>query len=601
MATVSLNQAPTEGQVVVAIDFGTSRTGYAWALFGNADEHVQVETLAGTYGPLDVKTPTNVLIDTSEAEPRVVSFGYKAEQKYADSGSENPKWLFFRWFKMTLHEPFDSDPVVQAEDKRGSLALSVVFQKSLEYIKAQALKKVTDSRVLLSGNAHDVLWVLTVPAIWTDWAKALMRRAAYQAGLIATEFSSRLLLALEPECACIASQVDPNLKHLWEAGSSVLIADCGGGTVDITAHKVTSSNPLKLSELLPPDGGNLGSTQVDKIFFDFFEELIGEKRYEELQRKPGAMLALTKEWEEKKKNFEFDESDDWAMLRVGDALMSLGIAREFGGLVDAWNKKHPDTKAKKQGESNLGLSFDLMKSFFMGPVQAIVSKVADVIDKNKLAQRGLKYVVLAGGFANCRLLQDGMREQFGGQSFQVLVGNQPDLLIVKGAAIFGTRPHDVVEVRKSRYTFGVGCAILYDDRIPEHVDHESAKFQDDDGKVRIRIFDIHGRKGSDIGVGRRTPRHVYVPKVPNQETIEIQVLATQAESVFLADEEGVIVLGKGEVPIDNTLKFNDRMAVVEFSFGTTEIQCFLYDGVSGKQLGRVGIDFNFFDTKSSGK
>lgn len=598
MASVSADQPPTDGQVVVAIDFGTSRTGYAWALYGNADEHVQVETLSGTYGPLDVKTPTNVLIDTSSGEPKVVSFGYKAEQKYADSGSDNPQWLFFRWFKMSLHKPFHADPTVEAIDKRGSLPLSVVFQKSLEYIKEQAVKRVTDSKVLLSGNPYDILWVLTVPAIWTDWAKALMRTAAFKAGMIEREFSSRLQLALEPECACVASQVDPKQKHLWKKGSSVLVADCGGGTLDITAHKVMSSNPLRLNELLPPEGGHLGSTVVDEHFLNFFKELVGEKRFEALHKQPGSILAITKEWEEKKKGYDFEEEDDWAMLRVGDALMSLGITQEFVDLVNAWNRAHPDLPAKKQGESNLGLSSKLMRSFFMPCIDAIVTRVRNAIDNHKLVARGLKYVVLAGGFANCRLLQDVIKEAFGGARFQILIGNQPDLLIVKGAAIFGTRPHDVIEVRKSRYTFGVGCAVLYDERIPAHAKRKGSKFTDDDGKVRIKIFDVHGKKGDDIGVGRHTPRHVYVPKTSNQETIDIQVLATQSQEVFLAEEEGVIVLGKGEIPVDKDLGFEDRMAVVEFSFGTTEILCYMYDGVSGKQLGRVGIDFNFFEDQN---
>lgn len=594
MATVSSDRPPADGQVVVAIDFGTSRTGYAWALYGNADEHVQVETLAGTYGPMDVKTPTNVLIDTSEDEPRVVSFGYKAEQKYADSGEENPKWLFFRWFKMSLHKPFSSDPSVPAMDGRGSLPLSVVFQKSLEYIKDHAVHQLTDSKVLLSNNPHDILWILTVPAIWTDWAKALMRKAAFQAGLIEAEFSNRLQLALEPECACVASQVDPKQKHLWTKGSSVLVADCGGGTLDITAHIVDNSNPLKLRELLPPDGGHLGSTVVDELFLGgFFKELVGEKRYEELHKCPGAILTLTKEWEEKKKGYEFEDEDDWAMLRVGDVLISLGIARDFGNLVDTWNKKHPDLPAKKQGESNLGLSSQLMKHFFLPPIQAIVDKVSEAITIHKLAVRGLKYVILAGGFANCRLLQNVVKEKFSDEPFEVLVGNQPDLLIVKGAAIFGTRRHDVVEVRKSKYTFGVGCSVLFDENNSMHVAHEDAKYTDEDGKIRIKIFDIHGRIGDDIGVGRHTPRHVYLPKASDQETIDIEVLATQSDKVFLADEEGVIVLGKGEVPVDKNLEYSKRMAVVEFLFGTTEILCYMYDGVTGKQLGRVGIQFNF--------
>lgn len=54
-------------------------------------------------------------------------------------------------------------------------------------------------------------WVLTVPAIWDDEARAFMRVAAEQAGIgggpsrTGSDSPSRLALALEPEAAAIAA------------------------------------------------------------------------------------------------------------------------------------------------------------------------------------------------------------------------------------------------------------------------------------------------------------------------------------------------------------------------------------------------------------
>ena len=54
----------------------------------------------------------------------------------------------------------------------------MVFSESIKYLKQslfeEAKKQQTDIR------AEDIKWILTVPAIWSDPAKAFMRRAAVE-------------------------------------------------------------------------------------------------------------------------------------------------------------------------------------------------------------------------------------------------------------------------------------------------------------------------------------------------------------------------------------------------------------------------------------
>ena len=54
----------------------------------------------------------------------------------------------------------------------------VVLAHALRYFSQQAVRELSDqSATPLSNN--DVLWVVTVPAIWSAAAKQLMRQAAY--------------------------------------------------------------------------------------------------------------------------------------------------------------------------------------------------------------------------------------------------------------------------------------------------------------------------------------------------------------------------------------------------------------------------------------
>ena len=67
-----------------------------------------------------------------------------------------------------------------------------------------------------------------------------MRKAAFKAGIIDELSSGNLLLCLEPEGASIQCRNDAEdlLKHQMIKHSVVMVLDCGGGTVDITVHKL---------------------------------------------------------------------------------------------------------------------------------------------------------------------------------------------------------------------------------------------------------------------------------------------------------------------------------------------------------------------------
>lgn len=59
-----------------------------------------------------------------------------------------------------------------------------------------------------------------------------------------------------------------------------MVLDCGGGTVDITVHKLLCNVEEKFlcNELIPSSGGcEWGSKYVDLYFEEFLAELLGEK------------------------------------------------------------------------------------------------------------------------------------------------------------------------------------------------------------------------------------------------------------------------------------------------------------------------------------
>lgn len=89
-------------KVVVAIDFGTTYSGYAYSLVTTPDEiYLMMRAQQGQYGAMNHKIPTILLLDEHGG---FHSFGFEAREAYHDlDEAESKKWLYFEKFKMELH------------------------------------------------------------------------------------------------------------------------------------------------------------------------------------------------------------------------------------------------------------------------------------------------------------------------------------------------------------------------------------------------------------------------------------------------------------------------------------------------------------------
>ena len=95
-------QEPHSSVVVVAIDFGTTYSGYAFAFTRDPDSiHMMRKWEGGDPGVNNQKIPTTLLL---RPDGSFHSFGYGARDFYHDlEHTEAKKWLYFEKFKMSLH------------------------------------------------------------------------------------------------------------------------------------------------------------------------------------------------------------------------------------------------------------------------------------------------------------------------------------------------------------------------------------------------------------------------------------------------------------------------------------------------------------------
>ncbi|OPL33874.1 hypothetical protein AM593_03883, partial [Mytilus galloprovincialis] len=331
--------------LVVAIDFGTSYSGYAYS---TRDDFLTDESKVFTIQPcnsnvqnmLSYKTPTCLLVNENK---EFVAFGYDAESKYAElcSSGDESKYFYFQKFKMNLYQgllledfmrhmlklldfftallsgsqdpshnsthcPMIS-PAMTAFDIGGKMMPAIdVFSLSIE-----ALVNDFRERRKRSGlefiHFSDIKWVLTVPAIWSERARNFMRNCAIKAGIP----DENLSIALEPECASIFCQSLRPERIIGgsfgfkasENGCKYMIVDIGGGTVDIAVHEKMEGQKLK--ELCRATGGDCGGTSVDRKFLKVMKQLFGDEIGTEFRtNEPESFLDLIRSFETIKRNIK---------------------------------------------------------------------------------------------------------------------------------------------------------------------------------------------------------------------------------------------------------------------------------------------------------
>lgn len=146
------------------------------------------------------------------------------------------------WFKLLLLNDKDLQSHLQDSahlndakqllDKIGKTAVQVVG----EYLKVMwrhTLNQISNAKGQELINGMPIHVVLTVPAIWTDYARKRMREAAALAGIFEHRVAGQTILPFisEPEAAAVATIPELENRGDLQVGDSFVVVDAGGGTV----------------------------------------------------------------------------------------------------------------------------------------------------------------------------------------------------------------------------------------------------------------------------------------------------------------------------------------------------------------------------------
>jgi len=549
-------------KVVVGIDFGTSRSGYAYAFIDDKKIIPRLQWFGQTV-PY-VKTLTQILYSPDLQEKW---WGHEAKTVFFEKRKtdEAKQYHFFEKFKMSLRESEDrtsEGPQIISSAGKKFLAVDVIADY-LRFLKDFAWKDITK---VTSGylKEEEIRWCLTVPAIWTDADKQLMRRAAQKAGIIGTseEDAERLILALEPEAAAMYCQEKE--QHELKEGNRFMVVDSGGGTVDITVHEVLAGKKLK--EVVTGTGGAYGSTYVDKYFVEeFLANKLTSKVIESYHKEePIDFLSMMDEWERAKCNF--DPTKD----------------RYFPISIKLYNvlKNYPDVLDKLADEQDgedesIYISSETMKQIFKSTLDGLVQKVHEQFEK--LGSKKCDIMYLVGGFSTSPLLQERIRQEFEDKVTKIVIPSIPGAAIVEGSVAFGIDPS--IRSRVSRLTYGANSCYPFE-KGKDPLDKRFWSEEHNEHYCHDR-FDVFIESGDEVDIDEKVTK-IYVPMSKQQKSLPFTFYATKKPHPRYIDEQGATKIGELTIERSDTSSGLDWQISVTMYFGRTEIKVEATDVKTGK-------------------
>ena len=573
--------------VVAAIDFGTHGTGYAWTeVTERPDGTLEPVRREPNYkddwrGP-DSPYPKDLTAVLIGPDGEIAAWGHQARQEWADLPASGTAagYGYVAGFKMALKADAYrglSAPgagTVRIDSVAKAYPLVVAYLRRMYQL---ALRDIQGSRY----PENRIRWCLTVPAIWDDAEKQLMRDAAKEAGM--PDDRDRLLLALEPEAAAVYCR--EHLAHVLgvaarqrrqviEPGTRFMVVDCGGGTVDITAFRVTSSElgGDQLTEIGKVSGGKLGSEYINEEFVaQILPDRLGGADIVEQARAtcPHALFELVQQWEGKKLTAE-------AVARPGyppvvERPVYLPIPGEIRDLMPPGAV---EALAARPGGSphRIVVTPEEIKRLF----DKVVVEILELVSRQLTEMRdrdgpspGPERILLVGGLSRSKYLQESLRLlDRDAPGVELLLPANPAAAVLFGAVRYGCAPVGIA--RRARYTYG--CKVMRP--FESGSDRPGKRYQERPaGPVLARDrFRSFVTAGTSIEADRRITTEL-IPNRQDQARLVVEFYRTAGNEPRYVTDPGCQWVGNLCVELGAAMRrpLAERRVEVAIWFGDTDI------------------------------
>ncbi|KAK7748771.1 hypothetical protein SLS53_000795 [Cytospora paraplurivora] len=483
---------------VIGIDFGTTFTGFTYAYSEEADK-LQTITDWVDGNADDPKTPSAIKFKRNG-----IDWGIKA--------NNIPTAL--RWFKLLLVNEDDLPADVRASAQLKELRQQVkAIHKSAVDVAAEYLgsiwthclekMKTAEGKETVDTSRFHV--VITLPAIWPNYARERMRQVVDKAGVLRQRRGvgkTTIDFIFEPEAAALAALSGVDGRHNIKIGNCFVIVDCGGGTVDLISYKVTKTQPMEVEEVVKGEGALCGAIFVDERFEDLLElklKLISED-------------AL-------------DVINDDDIPEMMDRHWENGIRKLFTGAAQEWSIRYPFNLVDRHliANSRGFPTFTITSGEVEEVFRPIVEKIQELVV--------------------CQINSVSKKED------TLPKGFEPWSAISRGAVLHGLAKLKIdtplvapIKARIARASYGVVCQEKWNEEKHDQDDHI---LDDDTGEYKaVRQMKWVVKLGDSIEDGHLARYDFFKHLEEAPETLETTIYVSKAENPPTRRDESVKVYCK---------------------------------------------------------
>ncbi|CAO3617330.1 unnamed protein product [Mucor fragilis] len=396
---------------IIGIDFGTSFSKWYYSKYGSNE---QVE-----FDKATMQLPTLSLYDESLRQQKY--WGKEAFDDYYKSGESGK--LMSR-FKLYLDE-------VDRNDENEQLVVNAISN----YLRVLNDKIKETMESLFPDTPKKYKYCFTVPTIWSDKMKRLMRDTVTCAGIVSKEDSlNRLLLVNEPEAAAIfyANDTKTNFfkdyfdKNPQKTTVQTLICDAGGGTVDMATYEYfrkDQSSKYYIEEVTAGTGSLCGSSFLDDAFRKYIQKEFYDKDYNVSNYEREQMVL----------HFILEIKENYTYKNAQDTV--IDVPNEDG--------------AKIVISAN-----DMSTKIFDPIVDQILSLIENQYEAMQKAERKLDMIILTGGLGQSEYLLNKIQDSFHDKNILVHAPVHYDQSVVRGAVELA-RDTSYITKRIVRKSYGI--------------------------------------------------------------------------------------------------------------------------------------------------
>ena len=248
-----------------------------------------------------------------------------------------------------------------------------------------------------------------------------------------------MVLAYEPEAAALFTQYDFLHSEELITQFCYLVVDCGGGTVDIAAHKVTKQHGnIFVENLISPHGNNYGGFAVNDQFEKLMNNIlkVSAEKFKQLKINCAVQwtLLINRNFEENKITMDPSNKSLPIFLQIPSKIcgeIKNVTGKSLEELIDDYNDESVEWY---EAESSMVLNSSAIDKLFSPALDEICKLIRTVLAKEECKK--IETILLVGGFACSPYLFNRIEQTFG-KDYKVCRSSTPTFSVVKGAVLCG--------------------------------------------------------------------------------------------------------------------------------------------------------------------